>query len=59
MTDDPIKNHIRPILSNGLVIDLEDRLGAEALKAHEMIRDHSGLNKKRAREAEGGRRAVA
>lgn len=53
MTDDPIKSHTRPVLGKDFLIDLEDRVRAEALKAHEMIRDHSGLNKKRAREAEG------
>jgi hypothetical protein len=54
MPNDPIiRNHIRPILSKELFLDLEDRLSAEALKAFEMIRDHSGLSKKRAREAEG------
>ena len=54
MPSDPIiKNHIRPILSKELFLDLEDRLSAEALKAFEMVRDHSGLNKKRARETEG------
>lgn len=53
MTDDPIKNHLHYVLSKELLLDLEDRLRAEALKAFEMIRDHSGLDKKRAREAEG------
>jgi hypothetical protein len=32
---------------------LEDRARAEAVKAHEMVRDRSGLDKKRARELEG------
>jgi hypothetical protein len=36
-----------------LFLDLEDRVKAESVKAFEMIRDHSGLDKKRAREAEG------
>ncbi len=53
MTDTLIKSHIRPPLFKDLLLDLEDRLRAEALAAHEMIRDHSGLNRKRAREAEG------
>jgi hypothetical protein len=53
MANDQIKSHIRPVLSKELLLDLEDRVRAEALKAFEMIRDHSGLKKKRAREAEG------
>ena len=48
-----IKNHLRRALHKGLILDLEDRVKAEAVKAFEMIRDHSGLDKKRAREAEG------
>jgi hypothetical protein len=48
-----IKDSLRKALHKDLVLDLEDRVKAEALKAFEMIRDHSGLNKKRAREAEG------
>ena len=50
---DRIKTHLRVALHKNLLLDLEDRLKAEAVKAHEMIRDHSGLGKKRAREAEG------
>ena len=50
---DQIKDHLRRALNKGLVLDLEDRVKAEAVKAFEMIRDHSGLDKKRAREAEG------
>jgi hypothetical protein len=53
MTDNLIKDYIRSVLSKGLLLDVEDGVRAAALKAHEMIRDHSGLNKKRAREAEG------
>lgn len=37
----------------GLVIDLEDRMRGEALKAHRMIQDHSGLDTRRARRLEG------
>ena len=48
-----IKSYLRPVLHKDLLLDLEDRVRAEALKAFEMIRDHSGLNRKRAREAEG------
>jgi hypothetical protein len=48
-----ISDRLRRTLDKDLVLDLEDRVKAEALKAFEMIRDHSGLDKKRAREAEG------
>jgi hypothetical protein len=50
---DPVKSYLRAALHKNLLLDLEDRLKAEAVKAHEMIRDHSGLRKKRAGEAEG------
>lgn len=40
-------------LPKDLFIDLEDRLRAEAVKAHEMIRDHAGLDPKRMRELVG------
>jgi hypothetical protein len=40
-------------LPKDLLIDLDDRLRAEALKAFEMVRDRSGLDKKRSRELEG------
>jgi hypothetical protein len=50
---DQIKDRLRRALHKDLVLDLEDRAKAEARKAFEMIRDHSGLDKKRAREAEG------
>lgn len=36
-----------------LLLDLDDRCRAEALKAHSMVRDHSGLVGKRSRELEG------
>ena len=49
----PIRSRLRAVLPRDLFIDLEDRLRAESVKAHEMIRDHSGLMRKRAREAEG------
>ncbi len=49
----PLKNLLRRILHKDLLIDLEDRGRAEALKAYEMVRDGSGLDKKRARELEG------
>jgi hypothetical protein len=48
-----IKRHLRLALHKDLLLDLEDRVRAEAIKAFEMIRDRSGLHKKRARELEG------
>ena len=50
---DLIKQRIRMTASRDLLIDLEDRLRAGALRAMETIRDNAGLDKKRAREAEG------
>lgn len=50
---DPIAQHLKPLLSKDLVIDLEDRIRAEARKAFEMVRDRSGLDKRRARSLEG------
>lgn len=50
---DFIKQRIRSTVSRELLIDLEDRLRAEAIKAMETIRDHAGLDRKRGREAEG------
>jgi hypothetical protein len=44
---------INSVLAKGLCIDLIDRVSAEALRAHEMIRDHARLDGKRARELEG------
>ncbi|MGO9642653.1 MAG: hypothetical protein ACLP1Y_15270 [Candidatus Acidiferrales bacterium] len=46
-------NRLRGVLTKDLLIDLEDRSKAEALKAFEMVRDRSGLTRKRARELEG------
>lgn len=40
-------------LPKDLLLDLEDRLRAEALKAHDVVRRELPLNAKRAREAEG------
>ncbi len=48
-----LKSFLRQLLTKNLILDLEDRLKAEAVKAFEMIRDRSGLSKKRARELEG------
>lgn len=50
---DDMKAFLRLVLSKDLILDLDDRLQAEANKAFEMIRDRSGLSKKRARELEG------
>lgn len=50
---DLIKRRLSFTVSRELLIDLEDRLRAEAVKAMETIRDHAGLDRKRAREAEG------
>ena len=50
---DSLKHLLRLVLHKDLLIDLEDRGRAEALKAFEMVRDRSGLDKKRARELEG------
>ncbi|MEY9101509.1 hypothetical protein ABIA24_004482 [Sinorhizobium fredii] len=48
-----IKRRFPPALFKNLLIDLEDRLRASALKAHAMVRDHAGLDPKRSRELEG------
>ena len=49
-----LKLFLRKVLTKGLILDLDDRMKAEAIRAFEMIRDHSGLrSKKRARESEG------
>ncbi|MFU1607891.1 hypothetical protein ACM25O_16185 [Sulfitobacter pontiacus] len=48
-----IKKRFPPDTYWALLIDLEDRCRAEALKAFEMVRDHAGLDKKRGRELEG------
>lgn len=48
-----IKSRLRGTLHRELLLDLADRLRAEALKAFEMVRDRSGLEPKRARELEG------
>ena len=50
---DALKSLLRLVLLKDLLLDLEDRGRAEALKAFEMIRDRSGLDRKRARELEG------
>jgi hypothetical protein len=49
-----IRARLRNILSRDLFIDLDDTVRAGSLKAHEIVRDHAGLKKKRnARGAEG------
>lgn len=48
-----LKSLLRVALNRELLLDLEDRSRAEAVKAFEMVRDRSGLDKKRARELEG------
>jgi hypothetical protein len=35
----PIRSRLRTVLSRDLLIDLEDRVRAEASRAHEVIRD--------------------
>jgi hypothetical protein len=49
----PLSDRLRTALPRGLFIDLEDRLRAEAFRAHEMVKDHAGLDPKRARELVG------
>jgi len=48
-----VKRLLRGAITRELSLDLEDRLKAEAAKAFEMVRERSGLDKKRARELEG------
>ncbi len=48
-----MKWRMPPALFKGLLLDLDDRLRAEAFKAYKMIRDHAGLDTKRGRELEG------
>lgn len=50
---DFVKTRFPVAIYRGLIIDLEDRLRGEALKAHRMIQDHSGLDPRRARALEG------
>lgn len=44
---------LKRCLPRGLILDLDDHFRASALKAWHVIRDHSGLVKKRARRIEG------
>ena len=48
-----IRRAILEALPKDLLLDLEDRLRAEALKAHDVVRRELPLNSKRSREAEG------
>ena len=48
-----IKTTLISTLPKDLCIDLDDRVRAEATKAFEMVRDHSGLDKRRGRALEG------
>jgi hypothetical protein len=50
---EPLKSRLRRALHRELLLDLEDRGRAEALKAFEMVRDRAGLDRRRARELEG------
>jgi hypothetical protein len=43
----PIRVRLRQILPRDLLIDLDDAVQAGSLKAHAVVRDHSGLKKKR------------
>ncbi len=50
----PVKQLLTRALPKDLLLALEDGLRAEALKAHEIVRDHSGLkDARRARGSEG------
>lgn len=48
-----LKKALFKVLHKDLLLDLDDRTTAEALKAFEMVRDRAGLDKKRSRELEG------
>jgi hypothetical protein len=48
-----VRRAILDALPKDLLLDLEDRLRAEALKAHEVVQRELPLNSKRSREAEG------
>lgn len=50
---DFIQKRFPALILRDLIIDLEDRLRAEALKAFNMVHEHSGLDRRRARHAEG------
>jgi hypothetical protein len=48
-----IKRLFRLAFSKNLIVDVEDGIKGEALKAHEVVRDHTGLKAKRAKGGEG------
>lgn len=48
-----LRRFLASVLHRHLLLDLEDRLAAEAAKALEMVREYSGLRPKRARELIG------
>lgn len=48
-----LAGRLKGCLPRGLILDLDDHFRASALKAWHVVRDHSGLNKKRARRIEG------
>jgi hypothetical protein len=48
-----LRGTIRDALPRDLVLDLEDGIVADAKASHEIVRDHTRLNPKRAREAVG------
>lgn len=50
---DDLKSQLMTHLSRDFLIDLYDMAGAQALKAFEGVRDHFGLDEKRARELVG------
>lgn len=50
---DLLSERLPPALFSRLFLELEDGCRAAALKAHTIVRDHAGLDKKRSRELEG------
>lgn len=48
-----VKTRFPVAIYRGLILDLEDRLRGETLKAHRMVQEHSGLDTLRARRLEG------
>lgn len=48
-----MKDRLKRLLPRELILDLEDRMAAAAIKAFQIVRDHAGLDKKRGRELEG------
>lgn len=50
---DQLRDAIKGVLPRDLLLDLEDRIVADALASFEVVRDHTRLDAKRAREAVG------